>query len=204
MRSPRAIKVIFHPQPRDGSVRTAADRLGQVVGFLAALDVWDKPSSKPRSFNPQGLFLMQEVTSFVFCSGSVLVWLLVALRVTDLFLQQQQQLGLGQRVMVPHLDFGTMGKDAHPKNILVFPQCPGWWNSFTLNMSHTCPHKRSSSVSLIRSALSSGRKRCPSPGSQSQFMAWGATTAGSWQWCEGGCCLPGLEMSSSSRGRPCP
>lgn len=64
-----------------------------------------------------------------------------------------------------------------------------------------CPHKRKASISLTWPAFSSGRRCCPSPGSQPQFLAWGATTAGSWQRCEGGCCLPGLGGSSGSRGR---
>lgn len=41
-----AIRVICHPQPTKGTVRTAAGLLRQVVVFPAAAEVCDNPSSK--------------------------------------------------------------------------------------------------------------------------------------------------------------
>lgn len=41
-----AIRVICHPQPTKGTVRTADGLLGQVVVFPAAAELWDNPSSE--------------------------------------------------------------------------------------------------------------------------------------------------------------
>ena len=49
---PRAVEVICHPPLKEDSVRTTTGLLGQVVGFLAAVEVWDNPCSKIGSFNP--------------------------------------------------------------------------------------------------------------------------------------------------------
>lgn len=67
-----AFKVICHPQLKESSVRTTTGLLGQVVGFLAAVEVWDNPPANSVHLTLETYFLC-EVMLLVFCSGSVVV-----------------------------------------------------------------------------------------------------------------------------------